>query len=493
VSRPLPTVLAAVVSRWDGPVVAAVEGSRRLTVARRCADLADLLSAAGAGLGRVALVSGQLRGLTLSAVASLRESGVEVVGLAEPDDESDELRLWQLGVHAVVSATAPPDELIDALLAAAGASAATGSPAPGLLGEGSATSDASAGGADRAPQDGPDLGAAEGILVGTPPPTPAADLPQRHTPGRLLVVWGPTGAPGRTSVAVNLAAELAVLGRQVLLVDADTYGGSVAQTLALLDEAPGIAAAARLADQGLLDVSTMSRQSLEVRPRLRVLTGIARAQRWTEIRGAALERVLQVCRGLADIVVVDVGFCLEDDEELSYDTQAPRRNEATLTALQSADAAIAVGGCDPLALQRLIRGLEELGTVRAPTPLVVVNRLRSGPVGSPPERRVADALARFAGITEVVTIPDDPVAFDAGMLAGRALAEIVPTSAARRALAELARRVALEAAVPDSDSGVAAVGAATRAGRTQGRAGAPAGPRSGGGRPTRRRWWPGRG
>jgi DNA-binding NarL/FixJ family response regulator len=117
----LPSVLTAVSARWDGPVVAAVEASRQLTIARRCADLADLLAAAASGLGRVALVSGQLRGLTLSTVATLRDGGVEVVGLADPDDDQGELRLWQLGVRSVVSATAAPHDLVAALLDAAGA------------------------------------------------------------------------------------------------------------------------------------------------------------------------------------------------------------------------------------------------------------------------------------------------------------------------------------------------------------------------------------
>ena len=412
----LPSVLTAVSARWDGPVVAAVEASRQLTIARRCADLADLLAAAASGLGRVALVSGQLRGLTLSTVATLRDGGVEVVGLADPDDDQGELRLWQLGVRSVVSATAAP------ILASFAA-------------------------ADIDP------------------------IPVRDTLGHVVAVWGPTGSPGRTTVAVNLAVELALLGREVLLIDADTYGGCVAQTLALLDEAPGIAAAARVAEQGTLDLAALARLALQVRPGLRVLTGISKAERWPEIRGAALERVLQVCRALVDDVVVDVGFCLEDDEELSYDTQAPRRNQATLTALQLADAAVVVGGCDPVSLQRLVRGLQELGTVRAPELIVVVNRVRSGPVGSQPERLVADALERFAGVVQVHTIPDDPAAFDAAMLAGRALAEIVPAAPARRAFLELVGEVVRRAPLPTTSefedsagrSGVSTGPGATRA------------------------------
>src|ERR1019366_10177289 len=46
--------------------------------------------------------------------------------------------------------------------------------------------------------------------------------------GRLVAVWGPTGAPGRTTVAVVLATEAARLGCPSLLADADCYGGVIA-------------------------------------------------------------------------------------------------------------------------------------------------------------------------------------------------------------------------------------------------------------------------
>ena len=92
-----------------------------------------------------------------------------------------------------------------------------------------------------------------------------------------------------------------------------------------------------------------------------MLTGIARADRWHELRPAALESVLALSRRLADWTVVDCGFCLEQDEELSFDTAAPRRNGATLEVLARADTVLAVATADSIGLQRLIRGLIELG------------------------------------------------------------------------------------------------------------------------------------
>ena len=47
-----------------------------------------------------------------------------------------------------------------------------------------------------------------------------------------------------------------------------------------------------------------------------MLTGITRADRWTELRAAALALVLERAKEIADVSVVDTGFCLEADEEL---------------------------------------------------------------------------------------------------------------------------------------------------------------------------------
>ena len=96
-------------------------------------------------------------------------------------------------------------------------------------------------------------------------------------------------------LAANMAAELAAEGKSVLLVDADSYGASVAAMLGLLDEAAGLAQACRLADQGLLDAEALLRIAAPVVTRtgtFRVLTGITRADRWTELRAAALSLVL---------------------------------------------------------------------------------------------------------------------------------------------------------------------------------------------------------
>jgi MinD-like ATPase involved in chromosome partitioning or flagellar assembly len=414
----VPVLTAVSDSQWEADLVSALRGSDHgVTVVRRCVDLADLLAAAASGLARAVVLSADLRRLDRDALVRLAVAKVAVVGLVAAGDESAERRLRQLGIDHVLGHDAGPAQVTAAVVAAV-ADLAT-SPARGRPAR--------------------DLGDPASSLP-DPPEEPGTDDDLTAGLGRLVAVWGPTGAPGRTTVAVNLAAELAELGETVLLIDVDTYGGVVAQSLGLLDESPGLASACRQANAGSLDVPALSRLAVEVRPGLRVLTGISRADRWPELRPAALDVVLRMARQLASVIVADCGFCLEQDEELAYDTAAPRRNGATLAVLDAADTVVAVSAADPVGLQRYVRALADLGeAVPDRTPLTVVNRLRKGVVGpGDPRREIAGALERYAGVSTVHVIPDDREALDAAMAAGRSLAESAPSSAARRAIRELA-------------------------------------------------------
>jgi MinD-like ATPase involved in chromosome partitioning or flagellar assembly len=263
----------------------------------------------------------------------------------------------------------------------------------------------------------------------------------------VIAVWGPVGSPGRTTVAVTLAAELAAFGQETLLIDADTYGASIAQSLGLLDESAGLAAAARAANQGGLDVGRLAALAPSVSERLRVLTGLPQPRRWPELRSAALDVVWEHARELAAWTVIDAGFGLEADEELMFDTAAPRRHGATLSALTGADLVLAVGAADPIGLQRLLSGLQDLREViPAGQPIqVLVTRVRDSAVGGRADERIRGALDRYAGVKDAVLIPDDRPVLDAAMLTGRSLTEHAPSSPARRPLAELAAQLSGQA------------------------------------------------
>jgi hypothetical protein len=195
-------VTAGVGAAWEAALVQACQaGQVAAQVLHRCYDLGDLLAVAAAGQAEVAIVAASTRWLDRDALARLAAAGLAVVGVASAGDEDGERRLRQLGLLQIASDDDPPDILVDRARAALAAE-----PDPG----------------DESPV--PDPGDESAV------PDEAAAPPDGDTRRILAAVWGPKGGPGRTTVAVNLAFEAAAIGGEVLLVDADTYGGAVAHT-----------------------------------------------------------------------------------------------------------------------------------------------------------------------------------------------------------------------------------------------------------------------
>jgi Mrp family chromosome partitioning ATPase len=392
----LPLLVLLGPSPWEGPFVAALaHPASGVSIVRRCLDTADLLAAAAAGLGRAAVVGSDAPRLDADVVHRLAATGVAVIALVPAGDADAAARLARWGADAVVEAD--PDDL---------------------------------GGAVRA------------LARAVPSGDRTSAVPERPEPqasGRVVTVWGPPGSPGRTTVAVALADESARLGVPALLVDADTWAPSASFALGVVDDGPGLASACRRASSGALDADALAGLVREVRPGLSLLPGIPRAGRWSEVRAAALSDVLAIARGLAPLVVVDVAAPLEADEELVFDTAAPRRNAAGLLALEEADAVVAVGSADALGVTRLVQGLAELhDAVRGPEPYVVANRVRESALGRRAEAAVLDALRTHAGVDRAWAVPDDRAALDACLRRGRTLAEVSSASPARHALRGLA-------------------------------------------------------
>ena len=414
----LPVLIAGGGAAWEAGLVAALDADPAVQVARRCVDVVDLLAAAGAGLGRAALVAADLRRLDADAVDRLNAAEVAAVGVVRRGDSDTEDRLRALGIDYLVPDDADPAVVAGVLAEAAGAVAARD---------------------DQHTRTGRMFGDPATSMAIPPGAGGQVDAATPSRRGRVVAVWGPTGAPGRTTVAITLADELARLGHASLLVDADVYGGTVAAELGLLDESPGLAAACRLAAGTKLSGAALAGLCWQLSAELRVLTGIPLAARWTELRAGAMAAVLAAARQLADVTVVDCGFCLETDEELSFDSLAPRRNGATLAMLDDADDIVVVGAADPVGMQRLVRGLSELRDAEVGgSPRVVLNKVRRAVVPGDARAELVGALELFSGVTPAALLPYDRESLDAALATGRSLGEARPASPLRRAIGELA-------------------------------------------------------
>lgn len=393
-------VLVALTGDLEQATVAGVDAARDLVVVRRCADMAELVAAALAGLGSVAVVDAGFEP-DRSLVARLAQAGTSTVVVCESDDLQ---RYGSMGAAAVAA-----DEGVAAIVAAVGAAAAA---VPTSIAE----------------------------IAAAAEPTP----PERP-PGGLVVVWGPAGAPGRTTVAINLAAEIAAAGQRALLIDADLWGAAIAPSLGLLEESAGIAAAVRAADQGTLEPTSLLRLCAQVNDNLLVLPGLPRSSRWREVSGAGIDAVWAPARRLADWVVVEAGVWVPDDDRVGgFDAVlGARRNAVAASAMAEADALVVVGAAEPIGIQRLVQTVLDLdGRSEVPARRhVVVTRVRSEAAGPRPADSVREALHRFAGVDDVLIVPDDRPALDKACLAGATLTEIAPKSPAREAHAALAERL----------------------------------------------------
>lgn len=402
-----------------------------VTVVRRCAELPELIAACQSGIARAAVITDDAGDVTAALADRLAASGVALLVLSDEDNVQRRLDTLDI-VHAPRNSR--PEVLSDLIADAVGR-------LDGGAGRAALLADPS-----RALNDWTGefpAGRGRGMNTGGAGDCGTDGAEDHREAGSVIAVWGPAGAPGRTTVAVNIAAEAAAAGKGVLLVDADTYGSSVAAHLGLLEESAGVAQACRLAEQGLLDGESLIRSTLSVsikgRPLL-VLTGITRSDRWIELRPTALGLVVEQARKVMDLIIIDCGFSLEADEELSFDTMAPRRNGATLRALELADTVLAVGAADSVGVPRLVRALTELeSAVPGTAPKVVLNKVRSSSVGRSPERQLRDAWERFGpGMPVAAFLPAEYATVDAALLAGSALLETAPSSPLRHAIAALA-------------------------------------------------------
>lgn len=475
------TVLLALAQDDTGLLRALNAPGSGAQVVRRCADLAELLGAARAGLGQVAVVDCELDEVDRTVVDWLDRSGVRCLLVAP----SGRAGLWEGLGAPVVDAGLGTQALVEAVLdlshdlqptaesETADVSGGGDLPAspPQVVGAGgqaapTAATPAEAGTAVLLADGQPLLatpgpwGAPAGAAPPPPPPPPPPPSPgpepagqpapgraggplprpAHRSRGRVVVVWGATGAPGRSMVAANLAQGLSTVG-EVVLVDADLEAPSLVQLLGMPEDSSALASAARLATHGHLDPTSFESLLAPVCPGVWMLSGLGRAGRWRELPPVSMEVVWSMCRRRAAWTVVDVagGPVSDEVDELTLE---PGRHAVVAELLAGADVVLVVGGADPVGVRRLLQLLGEVEAMGLRGRVeVVVNRVRASVAGAEPKALVRQALQRFGGVRDPLLLPDDGLGADQALLAGRTVVEMAPGSELGRALGVVAARV----------------------------------------------------
>ncbi len=155
-------LVVAAGAAWESPVLELVAGRPGLVVLKRCVDVDDLLAAGSAGQADAALVALDAPGLDPAAVDLLHRHQIRVVAVAgSGSPDAARARAARVGVDALADERDLP-RVLDLL----------------------------------EDDDEPIVGVDD---------LPDVDVPAPSGSGRVVVVWGPAGAPGRTLVATSLA------------------------------------------------------------------------------------------------------------------------------------------------------------------------------------------------------------------------------------------------------------------------------------------------
>ena len=266
---------------------------------------------------------------------------------------------------------------------------------------------------------------------------PHIDAVEAENRGTIVAVWGTGGAPGRSTLALNLANCAAAEGMRVCLVDADTYDPSLSPLLGLLDDYSGIAQLCHFAERGQLDtqISDEAISTLRVgKYYLDFLSGITRPDRWPELRTRALCDSLKWLAHRYDVIILDTAACLESDAELGFAQSGPRRNGAAITALEMADHIVLLGNADIIGIPRTIRAYDQMRegacTLRDTAKVHIwLNKVRAEATGRDAERELANTWQRFGPRSPISGfLPYDRKTVDRAWFRGQTLLEYAPRS-----------------------------------------------------------------
>ena len=248
--------------------------------------------------------------------------------------------------------------------------------------------------------------------------------------GRVVTVFAAKGGVGKTTVSINLAAELATGGAKVLLVDLDLAFGDVGISLALMPERSCVdlvAMAGHLDAQGLASVVTHHESGLDA------LCAPAHPGDAERIPATSVSELLRVARRIYDFVIIDT---------------PPAFSEHVLVAFDASDVTILLGTLDIPAIKNLRLALDTLDQLGHPREsLVIVLNRADAKVGL----SASDVTATL-GRPIAVQIPTS-VAVPAATNRGEAIVISEPRHPVSVALKTLAREYVLGTA-PAKATGV---------------------------------------
>ena len=253
--------------------------------------------------------------------------------------------------------------------------------------------------------------------------------PKASSPPVVIAVTSPHGSTGKTTVAINIALELAAEKARVLLIDGDIQGPAVANHFALTQQPAGLQAALRIASQQRFDLEQLERLSFQFqKSTLRIMPGSQNfpSQPFDQ---ESVANLLETARSGYEFTVIDLG-------SLSGDGSGAQA-ELTNAIISLADRTVIVCLADPIGIFRLL-GIENLIAASSKPVDLVMNRVRNSVIASA-RREIAITLQRLSTLEPKAYLPDDPQHIDQAVRTGVPATSLSRTGTFRQALTGFVR------------------------------------------------------
>ena len=262
----------------------------------------------------------------------------------------------------------------------------------------------------------------------------AKSITSRVTPRQslspvVIAVTSPYGSAGKTTLAINIALELAAERARVLLIDADIQGPAVANHFLLSEQPAGLAAALRIAAQQRFDLDQLERLSFQFqKSTLRIMPG-SQDLPHQAIDESTIASLLETARTGFAYTVLDLGYL----------SASSASNQELLTSkiISLADRTILVSLADPIGIFRLLSAEAQIAKLSSP-PELVMNRVRNSVITSA-RREIGITLQRLSSLEPKAYLPDDPLHIDQAVRTGVPVTSLSRSGTFRQALTGFVR------------------------------------------------------
>ena len=341
----------------------------QLKIKRRCVDSVDLMSAVHLGLANKIVISADFPNLNVETIVNAKKMGCEIYGIYLQDDSESLEILKNFGVLINFAInTSENNKSLKTLISQ--------------------------------------------LSNITEIDKFSSELEELTQIPGLISVWGINGSPGRTSTAINLCFSLANKNSPTLLIDLDAVAPSVAASLGIVSEVPGISSVIHDALKGRLNIQSFEKNVIEIDSGLHVLTGITNPKRWPELRTEGLIQVLKQASQIYPNIVCDLSAVLPETLDPNLNNlDIFRRFDHIPKVLELSTQVIFVLSANPLALIRSSESLEALSEIYKREPLIVLNKVNNFNLGAKYESTVEAILGRWTDPEQIQRIADRPELF----------------------------------------------------------------------------------